>query len=97
MFSKQEEVYQIVQQIPKGKVVTYGDIAKAVGANPRWIGRTLHNNPHPEKVPCQRVVRSDGRLATAFAFGGMEEQKKMLLAEGVIFKGEKVDMRKCQQ
>ncbi len=83
------EVYKIVQRIPKGRVSTYGGIAEIVGTSPRAVGKVLHRNPDPEKIPCHRVVSRDGRLAGGYAFGGVEAQKKKLLAEGVKFKDEK--------
>lgn len=69
--------------IPKGKVGTYGDIAKALG-NPRssrQVGRFLHLNPHAPKVPCHRVVNSDGRLG-GYAKGVMRKVE-MLQGEGI--------------
>ena len=65
-------VYEIVKLIPKGKVATYGDIAKISG-NPRAsreVGYALHKNPEFEIIPCHRVVDREGRLAKSFAFGG---------------------------
>ena len=93
----EEKVYQIVTEIPKGKVMTYGQIARYVGANtPRIIGRIMHNNENPKIVPCHRVVFSDGHLAPAYAFGGQEVQKARLVKEGVSFKGNKVDLKKSK-
>lgn len=94
--SKREEVYQIVKQIPKGRVVSYGQIARIIGLGPRWVGRVLHENPYEGAVPCHRVVRAGGDLARTFAFGGDREQRKRLETEGVRFKGDKVDMDKCR-
>ncbi len=92
-----EEVYNIVKQVPKGKVTTYGQIARLLG-NPRRsivVGWALHGNPYPGVVPCHRVVNKDGRLSGAFAFGGMDVQRKLLEEEGVAISEEgTVDMRK---
>ncbi|MEK7111692.1 MAG: MGMT family protein [Patescibacteria group bacterium] len=89
-----EEVYKIVRKIPKGKVTTYGEIARTLGTkDARKVGWALHANPDP-KTPCHRVVNKDGRLAPNFAFDGEREQKRRLMAEGVIFKGEKVNLEK---
>lgn len=88
-----EQVYEIVKSIPKGQVMTYGQVARAVGTRDgRRVGQALHANKDP-KVPCHRVVFADGGLAPGYAFGGADEQKKRLLAEGVKFVGEKVKMR----
>jgi len=81
-----ERVYKIVRKIPKGKVTTYGEIARVLGTkDARKVGFALHANSD-EKTPCHRVVNKDGRLAPNFAFDGAKEQKRRLLAEGVKFK-----------
>lgn len=69
--------------IPKGKVGTYGDIAKALDSpnSSRLVGRFLHLNPHAPKVPCHRVVHSNGRIG-GYA-KGVKMKKEMLGAEGV--------------
>lgn len=80
-----EDVYAAVQRIPKGRVATYGQIALLCG-NPRAsraVGYALHHNPMPGVIPCHRVVNRQGRLAPAFAFGGADEQRRMLNEEGV--------------
>ncbi len=81
-----ERVYEIVCRIPKGKVATYGQVACLAGnsRSSRIVGYALHQNPKPGIVPCHRVVNKQGRLASSFAFGGMEVQKKLLEKEGVI-------------
>ena len=80
-----EDVYNMLLTIPKGKVSTYGDLAKALG-NPsasRHVGRILSKNPNPIKVPCHRVVMSNGKIG-GYAFG-TEKKKELLQNEGVIF------------
>ena len=77
-------------KIPRGKVTTYGDIAKAIGSPgaARAVGRILNINPNPVVVPCHRVVMSDGRLG-GYAFGS--ERKQLLLEkEGLTFSGNKL-------
>ena len=93
-FSK---VYNIVKQIPAGKVATYGQITGILGTrDARKVGFALHANKNKE-VPCHRVVNKEGRLAPNFAFNGWEEQRRRLLAEGVKFKDEMhVDLGKCE-
>ena len=80
-----EKVYKILKQIPVGKVVTYGQIAYAIGAPrcARQVGYALHVNPQPFVIPCHRVVNRFGRLAPAFAFGGEDVQAELLRKEGV--------------
>lgn len=87
-----EKVYQVVRKIPEGKAMTYGQVAKLVGTTPELVGFALHVNPEEydlksgKGVPCHRVVRKDGTLARGFAFGGEDEQRLRLAAEGVRFK-----------
>lgn len=91
-----EKVYEVVKLIPKGKVTTYGEIAKFLSCPncARQVGWALHKNPYPIVVPCHRVVFANGSLSPAFAFGGDNKQRSLLLAEGVTFKDGKVDMIK---
>ena len=82
-----ERVYEAVQLIPEGSVATYGQVARAVG-NPRLsrvVGYALHVNPRPGEIPCHRVVKRDGEVSSAFAFGGANRQAELLRAEGVGF------------
>lgn len=90
------KVYELVKKIPKGKVATYGMIAKKLGLKtPRIVGKYLHENPDPKNIPCHRVVFSDGSLSPNYAFGKVDGQYKKLLNERVIFLNKKVDMKKC--
>ncbi len=83
------QVYEVVKKIPKGSVMTYGEIAKIIGTRDvRKVGWALHANPDGSTIPCHRVVNKDGRLAPRYAFGGPDEQRAKLLAEGVEFKDE---------
>ncbi len=82
-----EEIYMVVARIPKGKVTTYGNIARLAG-NPRMsrvVGYALHSNSDPEHVPCHRVVNRFGEVSSAFAFGGGNRQRELLEAEGIEF------------
>ncbi len=77
----------VVQRIPKGKVTTYGDVARLIG-NPRMsrvVGYALHVNPDPANIPCHRVVNRFGEVSEAFAFGGGNRQYELLMEEGVGF------------
>lgn len=90
-------VYELVEHVPAGKVTTYGEVAHALGLKtPRQVGWILHRNPSHRKTPCHRVVFSDGRLSGQFAFGGPDAQRHWLESEGVIFKGDHVDMKQCR-
>ncbi|TCD53628.1 MGMT family protein [Alloscardovia theropitheci] len=82
-----QRVYAVVKRIPRGKVATYGQVAALIGSprSSRFVGFALHSNPYQGVVPCHRVVFKDGSLAPGFAFGGPQEQRKLLEAEGVHF------------
>lgn len=93
-----EEIYKIVMKIPYGKVATYGQIATLCG-NPyyaRAVGNALHKNPNPQKIPCYRVVNSNGKLTENFAFGGLRVQSDLLISEGIELIDGKVDLEKYQ-
>ena len=91
-----EKVYQYLTKIPKGKVVTYGQIAQYLGNKrlSRVVGNILHNNPDPIKYPCYKVVNSKGELAINFGDGGIETQAKRLKADGIKVVNYKVDLNK---
>ena len=91
-------IYDVVKQIPYGKVATYGQVAALAGSK-RWarvVGYALHANPDPENIPCFRVVNRFGEVSKAFAFGGENRQIELLKAEGVEFVDGRVDMDKYQ-
>jgi O-6-methylguanine DNA methyltransferase len=76
--SVSNRIYDIVRSIPRGKVMTYGEIAKRAKTSARVVGNALHRNPDPKTIPCHRVVNAKGELSKSFAFGGLCEQKKRL-------------------
>ena len=94
--SPTKRIYEAVKRIPKGKVATYGKVAEMAGNKKmsRAVGNALHKNPDPDNIPCFHVVNSKGELAPEFAFGGMGEQRKLLEAEGIEVKNNKVDLSK---
>jgi O-6-methylguanine DNA methyltransferase len=84
-------VFGFLKKIPKGRVVSYGLVAKRCGLpNPRLVGRILKQNTEPEKIPCFRVIRADGRLADGYKFGGLIGQTKRLRADGIEFDGARI-------
>ncbi len=89
-----DKIYDVVRQIPRGKVATYGQVALLAG-NPRWarvVGYALHVNPDPETIKCHRVVNRNGKVSEAFAFGGENMQIRLLEEEGVEVKNGIVDL-----
>jgi O-6-methylguanine DNA methyltransferase len=92
-----QKVYEAVKKIPFGKVSTYKRIAIEAGSPNacRAVGNILHHNPFPRVISCHRVVSSTGKLTAAFAFGGAEAHKQLLLRENIqVDKDYKVDLKK---
>jgi len=90
-----DEIYSLTLKIPKGKVATYGQLAKLAGKPraARAVGGFMRTNPDAPHTPCHRVVASDGTLTGYSGKGGLIGKRKMLLAEGVEFTGSKVDLQ----
>lgn len=82
-----EKILSVVAKIPKGKVTTYGGIARVIGIkDARVVGWALHQNKDPIKYPCHRVVNKLGGLSKGYVFGGRKKQAKLLASEGINFK-----------
>jgi deoxyribonuclease V len=93
-----DKVYKLTKRIPRGKVATYSQIAKLAGnvRASRAVGMCMKNNPDIPKIPCHRVVASDGKLTGYSAGDGIKTKLEMLKKEGVKFMGDKVDLKKSQ-
>lgn len=85
-----DRVLSIVSQIPRGKVVTYQQIAAELGNKglARAVGNALHRNPYLIKIPCHRVVRSDRKVGNYAR--GLAKKIKLLQNEGILIKEGKV-------
>jgi methylated-DNA-protein-cysteine methyltransferase-like protein len=96
-----QRVWQLVRQVPAGRVATYGQIALMLGApqgveadayrafGPRWVGGAMA--ACPDDVPWQRVINSQGKISQR---PGAEKQRRLLEAEGIEFVKDRVDMQK---
>lgn len=93
-----EKIYKLTKQIPKGKVATYGQLAKLAGSPgaARAVGMCMRTNPNAPIVPCHRVVASNGKLTGYSAGEGVPTKMKMLIDEGVVIKDGRVDLEKSQ-
>ena len=93
-----QKVYEYLTTIPKGKVVTYKQVAENLGNKgmARVVGNILHKNPDEHKYPCYKVLNSKGELAEAFVFGGKEVQKEKLEKDGIEVINNKVDLNLYQ-
>ncbi len=96
--SLSQKVYDYLTIIPKGKVVTYKQVAEHLGNKglARVVGNILHKNPDGDKYPCYKVLNSKGELAEAFVFGGKGIQKKRLEKEKIKVINNMVDLKLYQ-
>jgi methylated-DNA-protein-cysteine methyltransferase-like protein len=98
-----EQVWNVVRQVPHGKVVTYGQIAQMIPPpvgveseeyktfSPRWVGEAMA--ACPADVPWQRVINSQGKISER---PGAQRQRQLLEEEGILFVKDKVDLKVCQ-
>jgi len=91
-----DRVYEIVLQIPKGKVTTYGAIGETLGlkSSARLVGMAMKAVPAELDVPAHRVVNRTGALTAAPAFGGYDRLRWILEREGISFIEERINMSK---
>ena len=81
----QRKVWLYLKKIPRGKVKTYSEVAKAIGkpSAVRAVANAIAKNPYSPRVPCHRVIRSDGSLGGYSGKGGVKTKKFLLKKEGV--------------
>jgi methylated-DNA-protein-cysteine methyltransferase-like protein len=83
-----EQIYSLVLRIPRGRVMTYGQIARLLGGrySPKLVGWAMHAVPRDRNIPWHRVINSRGGISTGRVFPHEPQLQRMLLeAEGVIF------------
>jgi len=88
-----DRVYKLCRKIPKGRISTYKLVGKKMGRRGqiyRAVGVALKKNPYAPKVPCHRVVASDGSLGGYSAKGGIKTKIKLLKKEGIQVKNNKI-------
>ena len=81
----QLKVWNYLKKIPKGKVKTYLEVAKAIGKPRafRAVGNAVGKNPFPPKIPCHRVIKSDGTLGGYSGKGGIRKKYQLLRSEKI--------------
>lgn len=91
-------IWETVTKIPYGQVATYGQIARVagLGRQPRMVGYALHMMPSGMDIPWFRVINAQGKISLPKEDGRYDLQKSLLQKEGIVFKGEKIDLRKYQ-
>ncbi len=82
----QIKVWNEIKKIPKGKVKTYKELAQLIHkpSASRAVANACGKNPYPIKIPCHRVIRSDGGLGGYSGKGGIKAKRKLLKNEGII-------------
>ena len=90
-------VYQVLRNIPTGKVTTYGSISSAIGSGPRAVGTAVASNPYSPFIPCHRVIPADMTIGNYSMNGkpdneGCEVKRELLEKEGVVFNGDKIEV-----
>lgn len=97
VMKKSEKILYMLKRIPKGKVTTYGELARATKSSPRAVGQIMRRNPWPETCPCYKVIRSDGTIG---GFDGQTKGKAInnkiakLKRDGVVFENGRIDLEK---
>tara|TARA_Y200000002_G_scaffold343210_1_gene315557 strand:+ start:133 stop:408 length:276 start_codon:yes stop_codon:yes gene_type:complete len=83
----QTKVWLFLMKIPKGTVKTYSEVAEAIGRPraARAVANAIGKNPHFCKIPCHRVIRSDGSLGGYSGKGGVKTKRYLLKSEGISF------------
>ena len=82
----QIKVWNYLKKIPKGKVKTYLEVAKAIGKPRafRAVANAIAKNPYPPKIPCHRVIRSNGTIGGYSGKGGLRKKRQLLRSEKVF-------------
>ena len=82
----QLKVWKYLKKIPKGQIRTYSDVAKSINKpkSVRAVANAIGKNPYPPKIPCHRVIRSDGSLGGYSGKGGINTKRKLLKSEGIL-------------
>ncbi len=96
--NNREKIWQVVAQIPKGKVATYGQVAKLaeLPGYARYVGYTMKHLPKGTKLPWFRVVNSQGRLSFPRDSSQYQTQKSKLESEGIVFINGRFSLKKYQ-
>ncbi len=91
-----EIIWDVVRQVPRGRVATYGEIAEHAGfpGRARLVGYALHNTPRGSDIPWHRIVNAQGNISLPKTTGAYRRQRRLLEAEGVQFDGERIDLKK---
>lgn len=87
------KVFEVVKRIPKGKVLTYKEVAEKAGKSRAWrvVGNILNKNKNPQ-IPCHRVIRSDGKIGGYNS--GIKKKKRLLKKDGISINNKNLQFNK---
>ena len=91
-----KSVWQVVQGIPRGHVLTYGEVARLAGMSraARRVSMAMRRAPREMELPWHRVINSQGKISFPEDSAGFMEQKELLEEEGVVFLNGKIDLNR---
>jgi alkylated DNA nucleotide flippase Atl1 len=92
--NKIREMQMLLAKIPKGKVSTYGLLAKKLKIHPRYAGKLLSKNTDGIRYPCFKIIRSDGSLGGFTSKHGLKDKIKRLEADGIEIRNNRIDLKK---
>ncbi len=84
----------LLKKIPKGRVVSYKELAKACSTSPRAIGSIMASNKHPRLYPCYKVIKSNGEIGGYSGAGGIRGKIALLRKDGVEISGGRISLRR---
>jgi len=88
------KIYQKLKQIPKGKVVTYKNLAIAVNSKAyRYVGRCMVENKDTKHIPCYKVIKSNGMVGNYSGTGGVKGKIKLLKRDGIKIVNKKIYLK----
>jgi len=90
-----EKIYKNLKKVPKGKVITYKELAKSCGSKAyRFVGTCMKENKNPKEIPCYKVVRSDGKIGNYSSSGGINGKINLLEKDGIKVSNGRVDLKR---
>ena len=85
---------KLLRKIPKGKVTTYGELARATHSSPRAIGQVMRHNKYADTCPCYKVILSSGKIGNYSGIGGTKKKIVLLKKDGIVVDNGKIDLKK---
>ncbi len=91
-----EKCYELLRKVPGGKVTTYKALAKAINTKAyRAVGNAMRNNKHPEKIPCYKVVKSNGEVGGYMGnYKNINQKINKLKADRIVIENNRVNLDK---